>query len=94
MKTPARSKGTVKAPKLRESPAEVIAPEPEETDKAKLIEMAIQKMEKKLASNEVKASIGDFIRLLQLQKEFYGDQPRQVTVTWIEPTEKDCVPEG
>ncbi len=69
------------------------APEQQETDKAKLIEMAIQKMEKKLASNEVKASIGDFIRLLQLQKDFYGDQPRQVTVTWVESIEKDCVPD-
>lgn len=78
---------------MKETPVEVITPEPEENDKAKLIEMAIQKIEKKLGSDEVKASIGDFIRLLQLQKEFYGDQPRQVTVTWIESIETDCVPE-
>lgn len=84
-----RTKTPVKKP---ETVIEV--PEPQETDKAKLIEMAIRKMEKKLASDEVKASIGDFIRLLQLQKDYYGDQPRQVTVTWIESTEKDCVPEG
>jgi len=67
--------------------------EHEQDHKAKLIEMAIRKMEKKLASDEVKASIGDFIRLLQLQKDFYGDQPRQVTVTWVESIEKDCVPD-
>ncbi len=94
MKTPSKSKRSPKPPKVKALPVEAIAPEPEENDKARLIEMAIQKIEKKLASDEVKASIGDFIRLLQLQKEFYGDQPRQVTVTWIESTEKDCVPEG
>ncbi|MDQ6663759.1 MAG: hypothetical protein M3Z23_05155 [Acidobacteriota bacterium] len=70
-----------------------VSEEREQDDKAQLIEMAIRKMEKKLASDEVKASIGDFIRLLQLQKDFYGDQPRQVTVKWVESTEKDCVPD-
>lgn len=84
-KSPGKTKQTVnEAPESEER---------EQDDKAKLIEMAIRKMEKKLASDEVKASIGDFIRLLQLQKDFYGDQPRQVTVTWVESIEKDCVPD-
>ena len=86
------SKSKAQAP-VKKKKTVIEVPEQQETDKAKLIEMAIQKMEKKLASDEVKASIGDFIRLLQLQKDFYGDQPRQVTVTWVESIEKDCVPE-
>ncbi len=85
-----KSKSKARAKKKKTG---IEVPEQQENDKAKLIEMAIQKMEKKLASDEVKASIGDFIRLLQLQKDFYGDQPRQVTVTWVESIEKDCVPE-
>ena len=85
-------KSKTKAP-VKKTKTVIDIPEQQEIDKAKLIEMAIRKMEKKLASDEVKASIGDFIRLLQLQKDFYGDQPRQVTVTWVESIEKDCVPE-
>jgi hypothetical protein len=53
-------------------------------DKAALIEKAIQSMEEKLDSNEMKATIGDFIRLLQLQKEIEGERPQEIKVTWVE----------
>jgi hypothetical protein len=52
--------------------------------KAALIEKAINSIEEKLESNEVKATIGDFIRLLQLQKELQDDQPREVRITWVD----------
>ena len=56
--------------------------------KAELIERAIENMEQKLNKEEVKASIGDLIRLLQLQKDLGFDQPKQVTVRWVDKTEK------
>ena len=55
--------------------------------KAALIEKDINSIEEKLESNEVKATIGDFIRLLQLQKELQDDQPREVRITWVDHEE-------
>jgi hypothetical protein len=58
-------------------------------NRADLVEKAIQSIEEKLGSSDVKATFGDFIRLLQLQKEFQADQPREIKVTWIDPSEKE-----
>ncbi len=52
--------------------------------KSALIRRVIQQFETKLASNEVKATVGDFIRLLQLQQEMKDEQPREVKVKWVE----------
>jgi hypothetical protein len=32
-----------------------------------------------------KATLGDFIRLLQLQKELEAEVPRDIQVSWVEP---------
>ena len=53
-------------------------------NKAALIRRAIENIEEKIEANDVKASIGDFIRLLQLEKELEPDRPRAVKVTWVE----------
>src|SRR5215831_521768 len=63
------------------------APQPETLDRAAVIERAISALEKQLSADTVRGSVTDFIRLLQLQKELGGDEPREVTVTWIYPTE-------
>jgi hypothetical protein len=59
------------------------------TDRAELVEKAIQSIEAKLASSEVKATLADFIRLLQMQKELQLDQPREIKITWVETTEEE-----
>jgi hypothetical protein len=51
---------------------------------AVLIRKAIQNIESKIDTNEVKATIGDFIRLLQMEKELEVEQPRDIKVTWVE----------
>lgn len=61
--------------------------------RAELVEKAIESMEHKLAASDVKATFGDFIRLLQLQKELQVEQPREIKVTWIDPNEKESVSE-
>jgi pantothenate kinase len=58
-------------------------------DRAELVERAIQSIEEKLKSNEVKATLADFIRLLQMQKELQLDQPREIKITWVETTEEE-----
>jgi hypothetical protein len=61
--------------------------------RAELVEKAIESMEHKLAASDVKATFGDFIRLLQLQKELQVEQPREIKVTWIDPNEKESASE-
>ncbi len=58
-------------------------------NKVKLIGDVIAKMEAKLKSEDLKPSVGDFIRLLQLEKELKEEQPREIEVSWVEPDGKD-----
>jgi hypothetical protein len=62
-------------------------------NRAELLDKAILRMEEKLGSADVKATFGDFIKLLQLQKEMQIDQPREIKVTWIEPSETESASE-
>jgi hypothetical protein len=57
--------------------------------KAEIVDDLIQKVENKLSVEDVKASLGDYIRLVQLQKELEDEEPREITVTWVEPEEAD-----
>lgn len=46
----------------------------------------LEQVASKLKENDAKATLGDYIRLVQLQKELDEDeQPREIKVTWIEP---------
>jgi len=58
--------------------------------RADLIERAIESIEQKLGKADVKATFADFIRLLQLQKEFQTDEPREIKVTWIDPNQESA----
>jgi len=62
-------------------------------DSAALIRKAIQNIEDKLDSNDMKATIGDFIRLLQLEKEFEVETPRDIRITWVEANQAEPVSE-
>lgn len=45
----------------------------------------LQRLEEKLAGETPKASLGDFIRLVQLEKELADEEtPREIKVTWVE----------
>jgi vacuolar-type H+-ATPase subunit E/Vma4 len=57
--------------------------------KAQLVSKVIERIEEKLESGEMKPTVGDFIRLLQLEKELAEEQPREIKVSWIEPVERD-----
>ena len=50
-----------------------------------------EKVEEKLGGDEMKASLGDYIRLVQLQQELEEDEPRDIKVTWVdsEKSEKE-----
>jgi hypothetical protein len=56
------------------------------TTAAKRISEIIAAIEGQLTkSDAVKPSVADYIRLLQMQKEFVKQKPRKIQVTWVEP---------
>jgi hypothetical protein len=42
-------------------------------------------VEQKITKGDMKASLGDYIRLVQLQKELEEEEPRDIQVTWVDP---------
>jgi len=56
-------------------------------NKAALVNRMIQSFEEKLEKKELKGTLGDFIRLLQLEKELEDEQPKEIEVRWVEPSE-------
>jgi hypothetical protein len=50
----------------------------------KLLTDAIGKMEAKFAAEDFKPSIGDFLKLVQIEKEFGQEMAREIKVTWVE----------
>ena len=59
--------------------------------KAEVVEQLLEKVEQKLGEGDVKATLGDYIRLVQLQKELEEEEPGEIRCTWVDPdkTETD-----
>ena len=53
--------------------------------RATVVKKLLKNIEEKLSGKDVKASLGDYIRLVQLQKELDEEAPREIKVTWVEP---------
>ena len=51
---------------------------------AKRITEVIAQVEIQLSKSEFKATVADYIRLLQIQKEYEKETPRDIEVTWVE----------
>jgi hypothetical protein len=82
------------ASKAAERPVETTDERP--LTKAELVGNVIKDIEGKLSRNELKPTVGDFIRLVQLKKELDEEQPREIEVSWVEPnqeSEKENAPE-
>ena len=52
---------------------------------AAVVKKLLKNVEKKLGGEDVKATLGDYIRLVQLQQELEDGEPRDITVTWVDP---------
>jgi hypothetical protein len=59
-----------------------------------VVKRLLENVEKKLSGQEVKATLGDYIKLVQLQKELDEEQPTEIKVTWVEPEEAKSGSEG
>jgi hypothetical protein len=56
---------------------------------AQVVSTLLKKVEQRFSEDEVKATLGDYIRLVQLQKELDEDETREIKVTWVEPETKE-----
>ena len=48
------------------------------------LDKAIGRIQKRLADDEIKGSVADLVRMLQLRNELGATQPTQVTVRWVD----------
>ena len=53
--------------------------------RAQVIKGVLEKMEKQMTDDGMKATMGDYIRLVQLHKELDEESPKEIKVTWVEP---------
>ena len=59
----------------------------------KLVAEAIDGIEKRLTDADSPPTIGDYLKVMQLQKEIEEEMPKEIKVTWIEP-ENETTPES
>ena len=83
-----RAKADAKPPRGRKKP--LIEPGTEggeETTESKheMVRRLLSQIEEKLKGEAIKASVADFIRLLQLERELSEEEAREVVVRWVEP---------
>jgi hypothetical protein len=53
--------------------------------RAQVIKGVLEKMEQQMKGDTMKATMGDYIRLVQLHKELDEESPKEIKVTWVEP---------
>ena len=57
-------------------------------NRRKLIRTLLRRIEKEFKDKETKATLADYIRLTQLERELEEEeQPREIIITWSEPSE-------
>jgi len=57
--------------------------------KTKFVRKLKASMEEKLGHKDAKATLGDYIKLVQLEKDMEVDEPRDIKVGWVDRLEKD-----
>ena len=63
-------------------------------ERAKTLKSILIKVEKQMKDKAVKATLGEYMKLLQLQKELMEDEPKtQIRVMWIEEPEETSIEE-
>jgi hypothetical protein len=66
------------------------APEKQHESKARAeaVQQILLRVEKQMSEGAVKASIGDYVKLLQLSKDMSTEPKTEIRVTWIEEPEQ------
>lgn len=53
--------------------------------RAQVVKNMLTRIEEKMGTDGMKATMGDYIRLVQLHKELDDESPKEIKVTWVEP---------
>jgi hypothetical protein len=86
--------GTKTKPKKRApvAKAKPLAETPETKTRSRKQTTVVQeirkRVEERLTHDVQKASLGDYIRLVQLENEMKESEPKEITVTWVDTPEK------
>ena len=56
--------------------------------RAEVVRNMLTKIEAKISGEAGKTTVGDYIRLVQLEKELGEESPKGVNVRWVEPAEE------
>ena len=75
--------------KTTESVTKRVTTQPKSRGRSEFIVELLDQMETKLADPKAKATLADYIKLLQLEREFQADAPKEIEVSWVETFEKD-----
>ena len=63
-------------------------------ERVKTLKSILIKVENQMKKEAVKATLGEYMKLLQLQKELVADEPKtQIRVMWIEEPEETSIEE-
>jgi len=54
---------------------------------AQAVKHMLTRIETKMQGDQMKATLGDYIKLVQLHKELDDESPKEIRVTWVEPAE-------
>lgn len=54
---------------------------------AQAVKCMLTKIETRMKGDQMKATLADYIRLVQLHKELDDESPKEIRVTWVEPAE-------
>jgi hypothetical protein len=57
----------------------------EKKSQAEVVRQLLARVEEKLTGKDVKATLADYVRLVQLKKELDEDEPKEIRVTWRDP---------
>jgi hypothetical protein len=52
---------------------------------AHLISKAREGFEQRLNGNDIKLTLADYLKIVQLEKEIDDGEPREIKVTWVDP---------
>jgi hypothetical protein len=53
---------------------------------SKLVEKAFESFQKRIEAEEFTPTIAEYLKLVQLEQESEHDTPKEIKVTWIDPT--------
>jgi hypothetical protein len=62
-----------------------VKPAKPKAGQAQVVKKMLTKLESRMDKNQMKATMGDYIRLVQLHKDLDDESPKEIKVTWVEP---------